>query len=400
MVIIFYPIKECKVMKNNGDMVSFLKQKDYIMINNDLGGGSFGKTVLLQDPFTDELFVAKMYKPPSEPIRERFFKNFIDEIKIMYKLYHHNIVRIYSYYLYEKYSTGYIIMEYIEGTTIEDFFDEYVPWQETSLNDIFVQLIDGFTYMEEHGVIHRDIRERNILINKDGVVKIIDFGIGKTIEAGFLQAQEDSLVDEINRQNADTLPKEYYNGIYTAQTDMFYLAELFNRLLKKINLDFVEFSYQEVINKMLKKDPKDRYGNFAEVKSAIDKKDFLNMKISDEDKKIYQSFTNTIFEMIANYRKEPKFNANPEVFIQKLEGVVGNNLFENEIQDKKELINCIVLSGYEYYTNVYVSCEVVFDFLNWFKQSTYESQKIILSNIIVKLSLIEIEYDFTELPFS
>ena len=71
------------------------------------------------------------------------------------------------------------------------------------------------------------------------------------------------MVDEINRQNADTLPKEYYNGIYTAQTDMFYLAELFNRLLKKINLDFVEFSYQEVINKMLKKDPKDRYGNFA-----------------------------------------------------------------------------------------------------------------------------------------
>ena len=124
------------------------------------------------------------------------------------------------------------------------------------------------------------------------------------------------------------------------------------------------------------------------------------MKISDEDKKIYQSFTNTIFEMIANYRKEPKFNANPEVFIQKLEGVVGNNLFENEVQDKKELINCIVLSGCKYYTNVNVSCEVVCDFLNWFKQSTYESQKIILSNIIVKLSLIEIEYDFSELPFS
>lgn len=46
-------------MKNNGDIVSFLKQKNYVMVNNDLGGGSFGKTVLLQDPFTDELFVAK-----------------------------------------------------------------------------------------------------------------------------------------------------------------------------------------------------------------------------------------------------------------------------------------------------------------------------------------------------
>ena len=47
------------VAKKNGDITSFIKQKDYIMVNNDLGGGSFGKTVLLQDPFIDELFVAK-----------------------------------------------------------------------------------------------------------------------------------------------------------------------------------------------------------------------------------------------------------------------------------------------------------------------------------------------------
>ena len=57
----FGKIKRGDIMKNNGDIVSFLKQKDYIMINNDLGGGSFGKTVLLQDPFIDELFGAKMY---------------------------------------------------------------------------------------------------------------------------------------------------------------------------------------------------------------------------------------------------------------------------------------------------------------------------------------------------
>ena len=67
-------------MKNNGDLVTFLKQKDYIMVNNDLGGGSFGKTVLLKDPFIDELFVAKLYQPEYKEIQERFFKNFLDEI--------------------------------------------------------------------------------------------------------------------------------------------------------------------------------------------------------------------------------------------------------------------------------------------------------------------------------
>ena len=50
-------------MKNNGDIVAFVKQKDYVMVNNDLGSGSFGQTVLLKDPFIDELFVAKKYEP-------------------------------------------------------------------------------------------------------------------------------------------------------------------------------------------------------------------------------------------------------------------------------------------------------------------------------------------------
>ena len=81
-------------IKNNGDIIPFLKQKDYIMVNNDLGGGSFGKTVLLQDPFIDELFVAKKYEPENDSIKEKFYKNFLDEIKILYKLNHKNIVRL------------------------------------------------------------------------------------------------------------------------------------------------------------------------------------------------------------------------------------------------------------------------------------------------------------------
>ena len=78
------------VLKQNGDMIPFLKQKDYIMVNNNLGGGSFGKTVLLQDPFIDELFVAKKYEPAYPGIREQFYKNFLDEIKILYKLNYFN----------------------------------------------------------------------------------------------------------------------------------------------------------------------------------------------------------------------------------------------------------------------------------------------------------------------
>lgn len=242
-------------MKNNGDIVPFLKQKDYIMVNNDLGGGSFGKAVLLQDPFIDELFVAKKYEPEYEDIKERFYKNFLDEIKILYKLNHRNVVSIYNYYAYENIFTGYILMEYVEGKNIGEFITEYVGFfEDVSLDDVFFQLIDGFCYIEEHRVIHRDIREGNILIDKAGTVKIIDFGIGKIFEKK--AGDSDSLVVEINRAGSDTLPQEYYDGIYTHKSDMFYLAELFNRLLKEADEpDLLDFSYHDILDKMMEKQP-------------------------------------------------------------------------------------------------------------------------------------------------
>lgn len=387
-------------MKNNGDMVSFLKQKDYIMINNDLGGGSFGKAVLLQDPFIDELFVAKMYRPEFDDIKEKFYKNFLDEIKILYKLSHPNIVRIYNYYAYEKAYTGYIIMEYIDGETIEDFMVNYVPWQDITLDNVFIQLIDGFCYIENHGIVHRDIREGNILIDKTGIVKIIDFGIGKMLKSSLPQIQEDSLVDEINRQNSDTLPQEYYEGVYTSQTDMFYLAELFNRLMTGIDPALIDFSYQEILEKMINKNPIHRFQSFADVKAAINKNNFVNMEISKEDKVIYRAFTNAIYSSIAKYKNKPEFVNEPSVFIQKLEDVLKNNIFEEVIQNKNDIIKSIVLSSYKYYANRNIPCEIVRNFLDWFKKSTNEMQRIILSNIISKLSVIDIEYDFMELPFN
>lgn len=100
------------------------------------------------------------------------------------------------------------------------------------------------------------------------------------------------------------------------------------------------------------------------------------------------------------FTSERNFNNNPEIFIQKLEEVVKNNLFEDEIQNKNDLVNTLVLSSYKYHPKTKVPCSIVRDFLNWFKASTIDSQKIILSNLITKLSTIKIEYSWDELPFS
>ena len=387
------------MIKNNGDIIPFLKQKDYIMVNNCLGEGSFGKTVLLQDPYIDELFVAKKYEPEFEEIRESFYKNFLDEIKILHKLNHRNIVRVYNYYAYDNIFTGYILMEYIEGQNIQEYISEYIDFlAEVSIDEVFVQLIDGFKYIEQNGVLHRDIREGNILIDKTGVVKIIDFGIGK-----FFKKQEentDSLFGQINRANSDTLPQEYYDGTYTSQTDMFYLAELFNRLLKNAKYsDDINFSYQNILDKMMQKQPDQRYNSFSEIQDAIGKHDFSNMNISESDKTIYQSLSNLIYDSLSAYTDERKFNYDASIFISRMEKALKDNLFEDVIQRNEDIIRCIVLSNYRYSNRINIPCRVVKSFLDWFKGATQQSQKLILNNLVSKLMSIRIDQPDPDLPF-
>ncbi|MCM1063186.1 MAG: protein kinase [Eubacterium sp.] len=389
-------------MKQNGDIVTFLRKKAYIMLNNNLGGGDFGKTVLLKDSYIDELFVAKMYKPRYEWIKERFYTHFLDEIKILYKLNHPNVVRIYNYYAYEEQCTGYILMEYIDGKDIGDFFGSYETDCEkvVTINGVFSQLINAFAYIEEKGIIHRDIREGNIRVDMNGVVKVIDFGIGKELMSG--KDIYDSLVSDINRRGSDTLPQEYSDGVYTSCTDMFYLAELFNRLLKRLTeKEIMQFSYYNVLKKMMEKNPADRYNNFQEIKELMEQQDFIQMPISEEDKRIYQEFTNYIMQLLTSYTMPQKFNYDTQKFISKLESVLEENAFEDYIQNNAQVIGSIVICGYRCRKNIEIPCYVVKKFIWWFKKSTDDSQKLILRNMIAKLSTIKVIFEIDdELPFN
>lgn len=390
------------IEKCNGDIIEFVKQKDYIMVNNDLGGGSFGKTVVLKDPYIDELFVAKKYEPEIEAIREPFYKNFLEEIRILYKMNHRNIVRIYNYYAYESIYRGYILMEFIDGKTIDEYlktYDEYatILFDDPTPDSIFIQLIDAFSYMEKHNVIHRDIREGNIMIDKSGTVKVIDFGIGKLIEP--TQAC-DSLRSQINRRNADTLPQEYYDKEYTSLTDMFYLAELLNRLMREVeHPDAIKFSYQSILDKMMQKKPENRYSSFEEIRKAISKREFVALNISEEDKKIYHSFVDGLYKSLMQYTSERQFNTSPEVFCEKLQKTLQNNIFEEHIQKNADVINSVVSCSYRYDNSVPIPCEAVKAFLAWYESYAMEAKELILQNIISKLSTIAVSIPDDELPF-
>lgn len=211
--------------------------------------------------------------------------NFLEEIKILHKLNHKNIVRVYNYYAYENVQTTFIIMEYVSGTSIDKYMADVEVTTE-QLDNIFIQLIDGFHYIESHGIIHRDIRESNILIDESEEIK-------------------DSLRSDINRLGLHLLLQEYYDGIYTSKTDMLYLGELFYRLLQnnkhiKIN----EFSYNDVLEKMMKKDPTERYKSFGEIREVMNELNFESIEVSYEDKEIYQNFSDALYQALNAFVNE------------------------------------------------------------------------------------------------
>ena len=381
-------------MKDNGEIIRFFKQKDYVMIDNNLGSGSFGKTVLLKDPFIDELFVAKKYEPDDDEDQKDFYNSFLQEIKIMYKLYHKNVVRIFNYYPYESSYTGYIIMEYIDGKRIDKFLDDWLGVEVP--DNLFVQLIDGFDYIERQGILHRDIREGNILVTKDGVIKIIDLGLGKTFSP--VDTSKDSMNDIINRFGLDRLPNEYFEGKYDSRTDMFYLAELYHRLLEKSGNDII-FSYSAILQKMMEPDRENRYTSFSEIKEVMSTKAFSNLEISKDDKKIYQEFSNAVMSCLSCFKEGRTFVTDIQKFKDNIHAVIQRNCFENIVQNPNDLVSIVIKGNYKFYTQRAISCEVVTAFEKWYNSLSEDWQRLVLNNIIAKLSVVKIEYADDELPF-
>ena len=374
------------------DWLEFKPVKGYEVINENLGAGSFGVTKLIRDPSLDELFVCKKYEPQDSSNKIVFFDNFKKEIKMMYKINHPNVVRVFTYYLYESHYTGYIIMEYINGMPIDKWFEN--ENFEIDPNDIFRQLIEGFCCIEESGIIHRDIRESNILVTNEGKVKIIDFGLGKDVNDCLLSI--DSFNSVINRTNMIKTPEEFEQRKYTSRTDMFCVAELFDRVIKKNNI--IDFEYTYILEKMLRYKPEQRYESFRNILADLDKKEFNELEISNEDKMIYNKFIDSLVSIVVSYYETQKFETNTSYFIQGIKKVLDDNCLNYNVGNIKELVDVFIKCGYNYYTNKPISVDSLKDFYDWLNVKDEKFQEVVLKNIISRLSSINVNIE-SDLPF-
>jgi serine/threonine protein kinase len=160
-------------------------------IKSVLGQGGFGITYLAQDLNLDRPVAIKEYLPSDFAVREgdksvhplsgqtqpQFewgLERFISEARTLSKFEHPNIVRVFA--VFEENNTGYLVMPYEEGTSLQTVLKGKKTLDESTLLKIIEPILDGLELVHQHEFIHRDIKPDNIFIREDGSPVLLDFG--------------------------------------------------------------------------------------------------------------------------------------------------------------------------------------------------------------------------------
>ncbi len=141
----------------------------------ELGQGSMGIVYKAHDPNLDLILAVKVLRP--ECLQgETLVKRFLAEARVLGRLDHPNIVRVYN--VDEDQGTVYIAMEFLEGEALNDLAKRKRLSPE-EIADLGARIAEGLGYAHSKGIVHRDVKPGNILVRSDGKPKITDFGIAR-----------------------------------------------------------------------------------------------------------------------------------------------------------------------------------------------------------------------------
>jgi serine/threonine protein kinase len=323
-----------KQVKQESEIISFIRKRDYRFVK-ELGSGACGRTVLLHDDVIDEYVVCKKYAPYSEGERSALFNNFVREIKLLHLLSHDNLVRIFNYYLYPDALSGFILMEYINGQDIES----HVKACPEQLSDLFLQAVSAFSYLERSGILHRDVRPGNLLVDATGRLKVIDFGFGKRIE-------ESADYDKSVTLNwwCDP-PADFKVGKYDFCTEVYFVGRLFERLVTDVDAD--QFAYKSALAGMCHYERSDRIAGFSEIQKTLEAGKLLDVGLSDEAIDTYRAFAKALSWHFRNIESGAKYIDDADRVEKQLNDVYRRCMLEETVPDASAVLNCFVSGTYD-----------------------------------------------------
>lgn len=266
--------------------------KDRFKVLRRLGKGGMGEVFLAEDlklkrNVAIKRIIAGQLADSTTKIR------FLREAQTASQLDHTNICTIFEIYDDDRYD--YIVMKYIDGVTLDQII-KHKPLTIGKTLDIAIQICDGMVEAHAQGIIHRDIKPGNIMVDNRGVVKILDFGLakfGSGADPKQGQGMESNLTEKgivlgtvsyLSPEQATGKPLDERSDIFSFGVVLFEMLEGFNpfkdeeqitTLYNVINKE-IQFTRQlpaeleSIIRNTLQKDKKDRCQTFVKLKADLE----------------------------------------------------------------------------------------------------------------------------------
>ncbi len=356
-------------------VVTFLRKRDYQFVKV-LGQGACGQTVLLKDDLVGAEFVCKKYVPFDEAHRQSLYLNFVREIKLLHEVLHPNVVRVFNYYLYPELHAGYILMEHVSGTDIED----YLKRRPEAAVDLFLQAVEGFAYLESRAILHRDIRPLNLLVREDGVLKIIDLGFGKFVSS------DSDFEKSISLNWWCELPNDFAANVYDHATEVYFVGKLFQKLLSDNGIE--EFKFSPVLSLMVERDPSRRVKSFSEVKSRLTGDVEIDLEFSESERAAYAVFAQSVTKHLRRVDGGVKYQDDLVVIRARLEELHRECMLEESIPDASAVLSVLVSGAYTYIKPGF-STKALKGFIDLLRGCGLAKQRIVLANIRRRLDAVE-----------
>lgn len=188
-----------------------------------IGGGGMSHVYLAHDMILDREVAIKVLRYDFKN-EEELHRRFQREALSVTSLTHPNIVGIYD--VGQDEDVHYIVMEYIDGKTLKEYIQERSPIPVARAIEIMLSLTNAISHAHDNHIIHRDIKPQNVLMNKDGEVKVTDFGIAVTLNAT-AYTQTNSVLGTVHYLS----PEQARGGMATKKSDIYALGVVMYELL-------------------------------------------------------------------------------------------------------------------------------------------------------------------------